>query len=276
MDVAQFVERYADDWAGLAIAGTAGVVAAIVLCFIVFAAVDRVARHNVLARCLVARIRQPAFVAAPLVALQLLLGTVDEPLPALPLAVRAVSILLIAALTWLVLRAVSAIGDAVIELHPSNVSDNLEARRVATQTRVLTRTLMFVVVVIGAGAALMTFPNVRQVGASLLASAGVAGLVAGIAARPVIGNLIAGLQIALTQPIRLDDVVIVEGQWGRIEEITATYVVVKIWDERRLVVPLQWVIEHPSRTGRGARRSSSAACSCGSITVWTWHRCARR
>lgn len=267
MDVAQFVERYADDWAGLAIAGTAGVVAAIVLCFIVFAAVDRVARHNVLARCLVARIRQPAFVAAPLVALQLLLGTVDEPLPALPLAVRAVSILLIAALTWLVLRAVSAIGDAMIELHPSNVSDNLEARRVATQTRVLTRTLMFVVVVIGAGAALMTFPNVRQVGASLLASAGVAGLVAGIAARPVIGNLIAGLQIALTQPIRLDDVVIVEGQWGRIEEITATYVVVKIWDERRLVVPLQWVIEHPFENW--TRREAKLL---GSVFLWLDYR----
>jgi small-conductance mechanosensitive channel len=99
----------------------------------------------------------------------------------------------------------------------------------------------------------MTFPGLRQIGASLLASAGVVGVVAGIAARPVFGNLIAGLQIALTQPIRLDDVVIIEGEWGRIEEITATYVVVKIWDERRLVVPLQWIIQNPfqnwTRTG---------------------------
>ena len=82
-------------------------------------------------------------------------------------------------------------------------------------------------------------------GATLLASAGILGLVAGIAARPVFGNLIAGLQIALAQPIRLDDVVIVEGEWGRIEEITSTYVVVRVWDERRLVVPLQWFIENP-------------------------------
>jgi small-conductance mechanosensitive channel len=91
----------------------------------------------------------------------------------------------------------------------------------------------------------MTFPQVRQIGATLLASAGIVGLVAGIAARPVFGNLIAGLQIAIAQPIRFDDVVIVEGEWGRVEEITATYVVVRIWDERRLVVPLQWFIEHP-------------------------------
>ena len=91
---------------------------------------------------------------------------------------------------------------------------------------------------IGIACALMVFPGVRQIGASLLASAGVAGLVAGIAARPALANLIAGLQIALTQPIRLDDVVIIEGEWGRIEEITATYVVVKIWDQRRLIVPL--------------------------------------
>jgi len=160
---------------------------------------------------------------------------------------------LIAAFTWLAMRAVRAGGEAVIRLHPANVGDNLQARRVQTQSRVLTRTLMFFVLLIGAAAALMTFPGMRQIGASLLASAGVAGLVAGIAARPVLANLIAGLQIALTQPIRLDDVVIMEGEWGRIEEITATYVVVKIWDERRLIVPLQHVIEHPfqnwTRTG---------------------------
>ena len=85
----------------------------------------------------------------------------------------------------------------------------------------------------------------RQIGASLLASAGVAGLVAGIAARPVLGNLIAGLQIALSQPIRLDDVVVIQGEWGRIEEITGTYVSVRLWDQRRLIVPLQWFIENP-------------------------------
>jgi hypothetical protein len=111
--------------------------------------------------------------------------------------------------------------------------------------RVLGRTATALLVLLGLAAALMTVPGVRQVGTSLLASAGVVGLAVGLAAKPVLSNLIAGLQIALTQPIRLDDVVIIEGEWGRIEEITGSYVVVRIWDQRRLVVPLNWFIEHP-------------------------------
>src|SRR5690606_33878852 len=134
---------------------------------------------------------------------------------------------------------------SILRHNPMEVADNLHARRIQTQTRVLSRVVQGGIILLGAALALMTFPAVRQVGATLLASAGIAGLVAGIAARPVFGNLIAGLQIALAQPIRLDDVVIVEGEWGRIEEINRTCVVVRVWDERRLVVPLQWFIEHP-------------------------------
>jgi hypothetical protein len=92
---------------------------------------------------------------------------------------------------------------------------------------------------------LVTFPSIREIGTSLLASAGLAGLVVGLAARPTLANLLAGLQIALTEPIRLDDVVIVEGEWGKVEEITTTYVVVRIWDLRRLIVPLSQFIEKP-------------------------------
>jgi small-conductance mechanosensitive channel len=154
-------------------------------------------------------------------------------------------ILLIAALTWLSVRSAAAIGEAIIRAHPLDTADNLHARRIHTQARVLARSVMTVIVIIGVGGALMTLPNVRQIGASLLASAGVAGLVAGIAARPVLGNLIAGLQIALSQPIRLDDVVVIQNEWGRIEEITGTYVSVRLWDQRRLIVPLQWFIENP-------------------------------
>jgi len=152
---------------------------------------------------------------------------------------------LVASITWLLVRCAAAIGEAIIAAHPLDIADNLEARRIHTQARVLARSLMVVIVIVGLGAALMTFPSVRQIGASLLASAGVAGLVAGIAARPVLGNLIAGLQIALSQPIRLDDVVVIQGEWGRVEEITGTYVSVRIWDQRRLIVPLQWFIENP-------------------------------
>ena len=154
-------------------------------------------------------------------------------------------IALIAALTWLSVRSAAAIGEAIIRAHPLDAADNLHARRIHTQARVLARSVMIVIVIVGVGGALMTLPNVRQIGASLLASAGVAGLVAGIAARPVLGNLIAGLQIALSQPIRLDDVVVIQNEWGRIEEITGTYVSVRLWDQRRLIVPLQWFIENP-------------------------------
>ena len=122
---------------------------------------------------------------------------------------------------------------------------DLQARRIHTQTRVISRIVSGALLVAGLAFMLMTFPGARQLGASLLASAGVAGLVAGIAAKSVFSNLIAGLQIALSQPLRIDDVLIVKGEWGRVEEITGSYVVMRLWDQRRLIVPLQWFIENP-------------------------------
>jgi small-conductance mechanosensitive channel len=177
------------------------------------------------------------------------------------------SLLLIAALTWLAARVIDAAGEAIIRLNPVDIRDNLHARRIQTQTRVLTRTLMLFVILIGGASALMTLPGMRQIGTTLLASAGLAGLVVGMAARPVFGNLIAGLQIALSQPLRLDDVVIIEGEWGRIEEIGTTYVVVKIWDDRRLIVPLQWIIEHPFQNW--TRRTSDLL---GTVFIWVDYR----
>ena len=123
--------------------------------------------------------------------------------------------------------------------------DDLLARKHVTQVRVLLRAADVLIVVITIASALMTFDAVRQYGYSLFASAGVAGLVVGLAARPVLSNLFAGVQLAMTQPVRLQDVVIVEGEWGTIEEITSTYVVVRIWDLRRLIVPLTYFIEKP-------------------------------
>lgn len=170
-------------------------------------------------------------------------------------------------LTWLLARAVGAVEDRILREHPVDVEDNLAARRVQTQTRVISRVIQAGVVLIGVSLALMTFPQVRQVGAALLASAGIIGLIAGVAAQPVFGNLIAGLQIALAQPIRLDDVVIVEGEWGRIEEITSTYVVVRVWDERRLVVPLQWFISNPFQNW-----TRQTAQLLGTVFLWLDHR----
>lgn len=253
MQLYDLLDGYTYPWLTVLIGGSAAATVALLAHAALFAALRRLTKFSVFASAVVEFAAAPARAVLPLLALQLVIAEAPTELPFRALAVHTLAILLIAALTWLALRVIGAIGGAVVLLHPASVSDNLQARRVQTQTRVLSRTVKFLVLLIGAASVLMTFPGMRQLGASLLASAGVAGLVAGIAARPVLGNLIAGLQIALTQPIRLDDVVIMENEWGRIEEITATYVVVKIWDERRLVAPLQWVIEHPfqnwTRTG---------------------------
>ena len=152
---------------------------------------------------------------------------------------------LILAITWFIIRCIDAFSAALAQVHRVDVLDNMRARQVLTQTRVLARSAKFIIGVLGLSFVLLALPGARQIGASLLASAGVAGLVAGMAARPVLGNFIAGLQIAFSQPIRIDDVLIVKGEWGRVEEITGTFVVVRIWDERRMIVPLQWFIENP-------------------------------
>lgn len=177
------------------------------------------------------------------------------------------ALFLISALTWLGVRCIQAIEHTIIELNPSDGPNNLQARRIQTQAKVLARAAMLMVIVIGSGAALMTFPSLRQVGTSLLASAGVAGLVVGFAAKPVLGNLLAGMQIALTQPIRLEDVVIIQNEWGQIEEITDTYVVVRIWDQRRIIVPLQWFIENPFQNW--TRTTSDIL---GTVLLWADYR----
>ena len=114
-----------------------------------------------------------------------------------------------------------------------------------TQFKIIERILITIVVIIALAAALMTFESIRKIGVSLFASAGVAGIILGFAAQSLIGNVLAGFQLALAQPIRLDDVVIVEGEWGWIEEINITYVVIRIWDKRRLIVPTKYFIEKP-------------------------------
>lgn len=146
---------------------------------------------------------------------------------------------------WAAITALKISADLYLRQFRLDVEDNLLARKHVTQVRVLLRTAEGLVVLVTLGAALITFDAVRQYGVSLFASAGVAGIVAGLAARPVLTNLIAGVQLAMTQPIRIDDAVIVENEWGTIEEITSTYVVVRLWDWRRMIVPLSYFIEKP-------------------------------
>lgn len=214
---------------------------------VVYAVADRITRRTsgVADSAFVHHTRQSARIALILVACQVALPSAPFDPETAELVRHLLTIGMIATVSWFAIRAVHVIHDVVTVRFPVNVRDNLRARMVHTQVRVLSRSLATFIVIIAISSILMTFPRARQFGASFLASAGLAGLVVGFAARPVLGNLLAGLQLALTQPIRIDDVVIVEGEWGRIEEIRSTYVVVAIWDQRRLVVPLQYFIEHP-------------------------------
>jgi small-conductance mechanosensitive channel len=173
-------------------------------------------------------------------------------MPAAPLPPQIRSVLahllllaVIILIAWAVIIAIGMASEIYLMRFRLDVADNLLARKHVTQIRILRRTLDTLVVVVATGAALMTFEPVRQYGVSLFASAGVAGLVAGLAARPMLTNLIAGVQIAMTQPIRIEDAVLVENEFGWVEEINATYVVIRLWDWRRLVVPLAHFIEKP-------------------------------
>lgn len=240
-------------WPTVLVAALVAVVVAIVLHAVARSVLRRAVRGNVIVSAILERTQRAAGFAWPLLALQVVSAAAPDALTSIQRLRHVNGILLIIAFTALLMGVIGGLADGLIARNPTNIEDNLHARRVETQTRVLSRSAQVLVLIGGASMVLMTFPGMRQVGASLLASAGVLGIVGGLAARPVFSNLIAGLQLALAQPLRIDDVVIVKGEWGRIEEITGTYVVMRIWDDRRMVIPLQWFIENPfenwTRTG---------------------------
>jgi small-conductance mechanosensitive channel len=214
---------------------------------VLFGVLGRVARRADLPWGLkaLAYARKPSGILFPLLVLNLMAPSLRIPAGPLALLNHAASILFIVAVSYLFLSLIRLLRDFLLSRHDITVSDNLRARTVYTQIQVMEKVLFTVVAVGAAAFVLMTFDGVRQVGVSLLASAGIAGLVIGLAAQKSIATLLAGLQIAITQPIRVDDVVIVENEWGRVEEITLTYVVVRIWDLRRLVLPITYFIEKP-------------------------------
>ncbi|MEW6264179.1 MAG: mechanosensitive ion channel domain-containing protein [Thermodesulfobacteriota bacterium] len=158
---------------------------------------------------------------------------------------QVLSIALIGSIAWMMIRG-TVIAEIWLKLKRSPVvTDDLVGRRLLTQMTIIRRVLAVVIAVVAFASALMVFDRVRQLGTSILASAGIAGIIVGLAAQKTIANLLAGLQLAITQPIRLDDVVVIEGEFGRVEEITMTYVVIRLWNLRRLIVPLAQFIEKP-------------------------------
>jgi small-conductance mechanosensitive channel len=176
---------------------------------------------------------------------------------------KLTSLILIASVAALLFRAVSISQDVILTRFDIAAADNLRARQVYTQLHVISRVAYVTIGVLAVAAALMLFQEVRHVGTSLLASAGIVGIIGGLAAQKTLANVIAGFQIALAQPVRIDDVVVVEGEWGRVEDITLTYVIVHIWDDRRLILPLSYFIEKPFQSW-----TRTSADITGSVLLW--------
>ncbi|MDZ4369910.1 MAG: mechanosensitive ion channel [Phenylobacterium sp.] len=196
-------------------------------------------------RPLLLRTRRPARLALCIGAVAWAVGVAPLPQAQQALAHHALLIAFIILLGMAAMSALDIASSLYLGKYRIDVSDNLIARKHQTQVRILRRAAATLVVILTIAFALMTVPGVRQLGVSLLAAGGAAGIIVGLALQPVLSNLLAGVQIALTQPIRLDDALVVEGEWGRVEEITSTYVVIRIWDLRRLIVPLKYFMERP-------------------------------
>lgn len=225
-------------------------VAAVALSWLGWMLIDRlllrpIAQRSDFWRPLLARSRGPVQLALIIAALSI--ATRIAPLTVEETAtLRHVLLLCFIACMTLVARTALQIWVALhLRRFRIDVEDNLLARKHVTQSRILQQVGSLLIVAVGISAALMSFDSVRQYGVSLLASAGAAGLVVGLALQPVLRNLFAGIQLAITQPIRIDDAVIVEGEWGNVEEIGGTYVVIRIWDKRRLIVPLSYFMDQP-------------------------------
>ena len=246
-------QNIVDNWRELLFSGGlfVGAVVFALLLHLILSLITRIwLRRNVekgslIFRSVVHHIKGPLRLGLPLLAVVVVLPFATLPEHLLNLLRHLVSILMIFTIAWIVVRSASVLEDYLFDKYRIDAEDNLKARKIHTQMLYLKRVFAIVVGVIALALILMNFEKVRQLGTTILASAGIVGIVLGFASQRSIALLLAGFQVALTQPVRIDDVVIVENEWGRIEEITLTYVVVRIWDKRRLMVPISYFIEKP-------------------------------
>lgn len=215
--------------------------------YLLFYALERVARRTrtILDNSLAMHCRGPSRLLIPLLVINFVFPLFTISPTALAVLKHLLSLGIIASVAWLVIRTTNVLDDFILSRYDMDDKDNLQARKIYTQLQVFKRIVIVIIGILTLAIMLMTFDKVRQLGAGILASAGIVGIIVGLAAQRTISTILAGLQIAIAQPIRVDDVVIVENEWGRIEEITFTYVVVRLWDLRRLVVPITYFIEKP-------------------------------
>lgn len=235
------------DWTYMAVILVAALLVAIIVHLILFAILSRLANatDSTLDNIALKHLRKPLRYI-------LILTAFNFVLPFLPIIPEGVLLLRrifyfgwIGAIAFLLARGVRILEEALRERYDITGKDNLKARKIFTQFAVFKKTSYVIICILSLAVALLSFEITSKIGTSILASAGVIGIIVGVAAQRTLSNLLAGIQIALAQPIRIDDVVVVENEWGRVEEITLTYVVVRIWDMRRLVLPISYFIEKP-------------------------------
>jgi small-conductance mechanosensitive channel len=215
--------------------------------YLIFKTIERISKRTrtIFDASIVKHCGQPMRIIIILLAVSFVVPLLKMSPTMLDFVKHLLSLCFIASVAWVIVRFTFVLDDLVLSRYKIDVRDNLQARKIRTQLQIFKKIVAVVVAILALATMLMTFDKVRQLGTSILASAGIIGIIVGLAAQRTIATLLAGLQIAITQPIRVDDVVIVENEWGRIEEITFTYVVVRIWDLRRLVLPITHFIEKP-------------------------------
>lgn len=247
MDILRFIEQNWRDlaWSGAILAG--GIVVALLGRAIIFWLLRKITgrKQSLLGQSLVRRGQGPTHWIFPLIAILAILPGLPLPRGLMSALEHIAGLALIAACGWMAVLFIEILSDVIAGRYRIDVSDNLTARRIQTQFQMIHRIAVTLVTVVALSIALMTFPAIKQLGMSILASAGLASLIVGMAMKGTLSNLIAGVQIAFAQPFRVEDVVVVDGEWGWIEEIGMMYVVVRCWDLRRLVLPLSYFLDHP-------------------------------
>jgi small-conductance mechanosensitive channel len=239
-------------------------VCAAIVVEIVHRIIARLGRRSVLLADLSRTAHRPFLVMVVVYAVQQVIRSTAGNSPGRSGLLHGLVILVIASAAWLFGALLLVLEDVSLSRWRTDVPDNMKARRLHTQVVMLRRVTVAAIVVVTLGVVLMTFPAVRTLGASVLASAGVISVVAALAAQSMLGNLFAGLQLAFSDAVRIDDVVVVEGEWGRVEELTLSYVVVQIWDDRRLILPTSYFTTKPFQNWT---RTNSAVLGTAEIDV---------
>lgn len=196
-------------------------------------------------RSAVNKLKNPLTWFIPLITLNLALPFMELSRKESAIFNKITDILLIVVFSMVLITVVKIFEDFLYNLYDLNKPDNLRERKILTQIQFVRKFIISLIVIVAVGAVLLSFSSLRRIGTGMLTGVGISSVIVGLAAQRSLGNLFAGFQIAFTQPIRLDDVLVVEGEWGRVEEITMTYVVVNIWDQRRLILPINYFIEKP-------------------------------